>query len=216
MVLYHRSGFFYMGLRNSLVFAPLFRFCITVPFLYHCSFFSQGTTEQKRNSVVLYQCSVFLLTVFLLYPRPSVISRFLGPFLSSFIELVCNTVPFFHRFATDIMEYESRKLLCHPKDIVSSLRDRVLKEMEGEEVIDIPKSEDADNSRVLRAKLLASSDSIAFSAKLSVFVIADQTAIYTVRLYPTESCTCPIKKNCVHILGVKIGQGMSTTLNVLD
>ena len=59
------------------------------------------------------------------------------------------------------MEYESRKLLCHPKDIVSSLRDRVLKEMEGEEAIDIPKSEDADNSRVLRAKLLASSDSIA-------------------------------------------------------
>ena len=30
----------------------------------------------------------YLLTVFLLYPRPSVISRFLGPFLSSFIELV--------------------------------------------------------------------------------------------------------------------------------
>ena len=97
----------------------------------------------------------------------------------------------------------------HPKDIVSSPRDRVLKEMEGEEVIDIPKSEDAYNSRVLRAKLLASSDSIAFSAKLGVFVIADQTAINTVRLYPKESCTCPMKKNCVHILGVKIGQRMA-------
>ena len=101
------------------------------------------------------------------------------------------------------MKYESRKLLCHPKDIVSSLRDRVLKEMEGEEVLDIPKSKDADNSRVLRAKLLASSDSIAFSAKLGVFVIADKTAIYTVRIYLTESCTCPMKKNCVHILGVR-------------
>ena len=31
---------------------------------------------------------VCILTVFLLYPRPSIISRFLGPFLSSFIELV--------------------------------------------------------------------------------------------------------------------------------
>ena len=48
------------------------------------------------------------------------------------------------------MDYESRKLLCHPKDIVSSLRDRVLKEIDGDESIDMPKSEDADNSRVLR------------------------------------------------------------------
>ena len=70
----------------------------------------------------------------------------------------------------------------------------MLKEIDGEEYIDMPKSEDTDNSRVLRTKLLASSDSIAFSAKLGVFVIADQTAIYTVRLYPTESCTCPPKK----------------------
>ena len=107
------------------------------------------------------------------------------------------------------MDSESRKLLCHPKDIVSSLRDRVLKEIDGDESIDMPKSEDADNSRFLRAKLLASSDSIAFSAKLGVFVIADQTAIYTVRLYQTESCTCPIKRNCIHILGVKIGQRMT-------
>ena len=53
------------------------------------------------------------------------------------------------------MEYKSRNLLCHPNDTVSSLRDRVLKEMDGNEVIDIPKSEDADNSKVLRAKLLA-------------------------------------------------------------
>ena len=126
-----------MKLRNSFVFAPLFRFCITLPFLYHCSVFA-------------------------------LLFRF------------CNTVPFFHRFATDIIEYESRKLLCHPKNIVSSLRDRVLKEMEGEEVIDIPKSEDADNSRVLRAKLLASNDSIAFSAKLGVFVIAELLIFVTV------------------------------------
>ena len=107
------------------------------------------------------------------------------------------------------MDYESRKLLCHPKYTVSSQRDRVLKEIDGDESIDMPKSEDADNSRVLRAKLLASSDSIAFTAKLCVFVIADQTAIYTVKLYATESCTCPIKRNCNHILGVKIGQRMT-------
>ena len=90
----------------------------------------------------------------------------------------------------------------------------MLKEIDGDEIIEMPKSEDADNSRVLRAKLLASSDSIAFSAKLGVFVVADQTAIYTVRLYPTESCTCPIKRNCIHILGVKIGQRM--TINEED
>ena len=69
------------------------------------------------------------------------------------------------------MDYESRKLMCHPKDIVSSLRDRVLKEIDGDEIIDMPKSEDADNSRVLRAKLLASSDSIAFSAKLGFLLL---------------------------------------------
>ena len=47
--------FFHMELRNSFVFAPLFRFCITVPFLYHCSVFH----KEQRNSVVLYHCSVF-------------------------------------------------------------------------------------------------------------------------------------------------------------
>ena len=208
-----------MELRNSFVFAPLFRFCNTVPFLYHCSVFSQGTTEQKRNSVVLYHCSVFSqgtteqkrnsvvlyhCSVFFIteQKRNSVVLYHCSVFFSHrtteqfrfciavpFLHYcsVFNTVPFLHycsvfvtrfrffdRFATDIMEYESRKLLCHPKDIVSSLRDRELKEMEGEEVIDIPKSEDADNSRVLRAKLLASSDSIAFSAKLGLLLLTKQ------------------------------------------
>ena len=31
---------FHMKLRNSFVFAPLFRFCFTLPFLYHCSVFA--------------------------------------------------------------------------------------------------------------------------------------------------------------------------------
>ena len=98
--------------------------------------------------------------------------------------------------------------MCHPKDIVSSLRDQVLKERDGAKAVEIPKSADAYNRKVIRAKLSASSDSIAFSAKLCVFVIADQTHIYMVRLYPTKSCTCPIEKNCVNIFGVKIGQRM--------
>ena len=207
--------FFHNGTKNGTVcfcttvpfFAPLFRFfhngtktgtvcfCTTVPFFTSVPF---STTEQKRNGVLLYHCSVFCTTV---------------PFLH-YCSILYHSPVFLHRFAIDIMDYESRKLLCHPKDIVSSLRDRVLKETDGDESIDMPKSEDADNSRVLRAKLLASSDSIAFSAKLGVLVIADQTAIYTVRLYPTESCTCPIKRNCIHILGVKIGQRM--TINEED
>ena len=96
--------------------------------------------------------------------------------------------------------------MCQPKDIVSSLRDRVLKESDAD--VGFPKSADADNSRVLRAKLLATSDNISFSSRLGVFVIADQESVYTVKLFPTESCTCPLKKNCVHILGVKLGQRM--------
>ena len=96
--------------------------------------------------------------------------------------------------------------MCQPKDIVSSLRDRVLKESDAD--VGFPKSADADNSRVLRAKLLATSDNISFSSRLGVFVIADQESVYTVKLFPTELCTCPLKKNCVHILGVKLGQRM--------
>ena len=168
---------------EQCVFVPLFRFFTSVPFFHN-------RTKMERCVIVplfrfLYLCSVFAL-LFHFYHSPV----------------------FLHRFAIDIMDYESRRLLCHPKDIVSSLTDRVLKEIDGDESIDMPKSEDADNSRVLRAKLLASSDSIAFSAKLGVFVIADQTAIYI------ESCTCPIKRNCIHILGVKIGQKM--TINEED
>ena len=60
---------------------------------------------------------------------------------------------------------------CHPKDIVSSLRDWVLKERDGEDVMEILKSVDADNSRVLGAKLLVSNYGIKFSAKFRVFVM---------------------------------------------
>ena len=49
-------------------------------FLFHNVLFSSIGFKSARFQ--------FLLTVFVLYPRPSVISRFLGPFLSSFIELV--------------------------------------------------------------------------------------------------------------------------------
>ena len=53
---YHCSVFALLFL-----FVPLFRFCITVPFLYHYSvLFHKEPREQKRNSVILYHCSVFL------------------------------------------------------------------------------------------------------------------------------------------------------------
>ena len=107
----------------------------------------------------------------------------------------------FHRFASDVIEFALKKLVCQPKDIVSSLRESMLKESDADHE-GFPKSADADNSRVLRAKLLATSDNISYSSRLGVFVIADQASVYTVKLFPTESCTCPLKKNCVHILGV--------------
>ena len=74
--------------------------------------------------------------------------------------------------------WNTKKLVCQPKDIVSFLRDRVLKESDAG--VGFPKSADADNGRVLRAKLLATSDNISFSSRLGVFVIADQESVYTV------------------------------------
>ena len=88
--------FFHMELRNSFVFAPLFRFCITVPFLYHCSVFSQGTTVQKRNSVVLYHCAVF----FTRNKNGTVWYCFTVPFFFAYGNTeqfrFCTTVPFLH------------------------------------------------------------------------------------------------------------------------
>jgi len=114
------------------------------------------------------------------------------------------------RFATNVEQFESKRLVCHPKDIVASIREAELKVVQLDPENEM-KSDTATNSKILRAKQLVAQDNISFSAKLGLFTIVDRSTAHTVRLYPSESCSCPIAKNCMHIIAVKIGQRMQIT-----
>ena len=102
------------------------------------------------------------------------------------------------KFRTNVEEFESRKLICHPKDIVESIRNTEIKAMDTQTENQV-RPENATNSRILRAKQFVAQDNISFSPKLSLFTIVDRNTLPTVRLFPAESCSCPIAKNCLHI-----------------
>ena len=111
------------------------------------------------------------------------------------------------KFRTNVEEFESRKLICHPKDIVESIRNTEIKAMDTQTENQV-RPENATNSRILRAKQFVAQDNISFSPKLGLFTIVDRNTSPTVRLFPAESCSCPIAKNCLHILAVKLGLRM--------
>ena len=121
--------------------------------------------------------------------------------------------PKYVKFRTPTENFESRHLVCHPKDIVNSIKNTEFVRSSDEKNIKTHEIEHSSNTRVLRAKQLVEQDHISFSPKLGVFTIMDTKSLYTVRLFPTESCTCPLRKSCIHILSVKLGMRMTLKQN---
>ena len=74
----------------------------------------------------------------------------------------------------------------------------------------------ASNSRIVRPKELVAQDLIAFSPRLGAFTVMDTNGIHVVKLHPTESCSCPVRKNCIHMLSVKLGLRMELGENDLQ
>ena len=53
------------------------------------------------------------------------------------------------KFKSEIENFEPRTLVCHPKDIVTSIRNRDFISYDFER---LPRNQDAPNSRILKAK----------------------------------------------------------------
>ena len=117
------------------------------------------------------------------------------------------------KYATDVDEFMSRNLVCHPKDIVKSLKNKEIYT----DSLKLPSDEsNCNNTRVVRAKLLVAGDCVSFSARLGVFSVLDSREVYTVKMFPKAKCTCPVKDKCIHILAVKLGLGVGLNIDVLD
>ena len=59
-------------------------------------------------------------------------------------------------------------------------------------------------SKECRARKLIEDGKIVHNAQLKVFTVAGSTGNYVTTLYPTETCTCPAKKDCYHIIAAKL------------
>ena len=62
--------------------------------------------------------------------------------------------------------------------------------------------------RKLELKLIEDGK-IVHNPQLKVFTVAGSKDFYATKLYPKESCTCPAKKDCYHIIAAKISIGMN-------
>ena len=60
-----------------------------------------------------------------------------------------------------------------------------------------------------RAKLCIASGFVSFDAKLGVFLVKGTTGTArVVTVFPTETCSCPSKCGCYHILAVNMSIGI--------
>ena len=51
--------------------------------------------------------------------------------------------------------------------------------------------------------------------ELGAFTVMDLAKMHIVKLLPNETCSCPIKKSCIHTLAVKLGLQIDLTSNDL-
>ena len=105
----------------------------------------------------------------------------------------------YKQFKTDAENFQPRTLVCHPKDIVNSIRNRdfIVHDFANDLM-----NKHASNSRIVRAKELVAQDLIAFLPRLGAFSVMDTNEIHVVKVHLTESCSCPVRKKTVFICQV--------------
>ena len=109
---------------------------------------------------------------------------------------------------------------CSPKEIVQRLQGKIADEnttvttvianttsIQGSE--EIVSASSCKGSAQYRAKLCIASVFVSFDAKLGVFLVKGTTGTArVVTVFPTETCSCPSKCDCYHILAVKMSIGI--------
>ena len=96
-----------------------------------------------------------------------------------------------------------------PEEIVARLKGEI---RETNEEQDIENNHELPNalSQEARARKLIEDGEIVHNAQLKVFTVSDSLGHhYVVTLHPKESCTCPAKKGCYHIIAAKMSIGMA-------
>ena len=109
---------------------------------------------------------------------------------------------------------------CSPKEIVQRLQGKIADEnttvttvianttsIQGSE--EIVSASSCKGSAQYRTKLCIASGFVSFDAKLGVFLVKGTTGTArVVTVFPTETCSCPSKCDCYHILAVKMSIGI--------
>lgn len=109
----------------------------------------------------------------------------------------------FNELAEEISTHSPNR--CHPKDIVTSIKEKKIMFQESES--ETLKNQYGDNSKILRAQEIIQKDCISLSSKLGIFTVSDERNFYFVKLFPS-SCSCPLKHGCIHLLAVQMALNM--------
>ena len=91
-------------------------------------------------------------------------------------------------------------------ELDESLKKRIDRE---EELSIVDEACPSSFSKESRARKLIEDGKIVHNAQLKVFTVAGSTGNYVTTLFPKETCTCPAKKDCYHILAAKLSIGMN-------
>ena len=107
---------------------------------------------------------------------------------------------------------EVKSLVCiAPEDIVDRVRSGASQSKQ-----EVPLAPPAPNpppptSQLARAKLVVEQDRISYDVKLGTFVVVSSEGNPSVvKLFPSETCSCPSTVQCYHILAAKLSLGIGT------
>ena len=67
----------------------------------------------------------------------------------------------------------------------------------------------SESSRSFRTQMLIENNCVSFDPKLSVFIVKGTSQPRVITVFPHETCSCPAKSNCYHILAVRKSLGLT-------
>ena len=116
---------------------------------------------------------------------------------------IYNVLPRYTNSIVSVPQPQSK--LYPPEEIVSRIKGK-FNDSDSKISINQPSEISLSNplSQEARARKLIEDCKIAHNAQLQVFTVVSSNGSYVVRLYPEESCTCPSKKDCYHIIAAKM------------
>ena len=107
---------------------------------------------------------------------------------------------------------EVKSLVCiAPEDIVDRVRSGASELKQEVSLVHPAPNPSPPTSQLARARLVVEQNRISYDVKLGTFVVVNSEGNPSVvKLFPTETCSCPSTVQCYHILAAKISLGIGT------